>query len=72
MHLRVATETDPALVSTLQERPEYRAMIAADERAGFFQEGLLLKHGLRRTGDLADLRLYGVLRTEWTRTGEAQ
>lgn len=37
----------------------------AYERAGFRHEGTLQAHWRRRTGDLADLAIYGLLRRDW-------
>lgn len=39
--------------------------IRAYERAGMVREGLLRAHWRRRTGDRADLLLFGILRGEW-------
>lgn len=35
------------------------------ERAGMVYEGTLRQHWNRRTGDRCDLRIYGLLRSEW-------
>lgn len=37
----------------------------AYEKAGFTHEGTLRGHWLRRTGDRADLALYGLMRSDW-------
>ncbi|MFQ6548935.1 GNAT family N-acetyltransferase [Aestuariibius sp. 2305UL40-4] len=41
----------------------------AYEKSGFTHEGTLRAHWPRRTGDHADLALYGLLRGEWQKAG---